>query len=115
MNSLDLTKNPSEQEFIQMLASRDDTKCDHVIWISDTGKLFITPLTNNVLANQLESHHQDMLCRFETLGRGNGYVGPDAAKDKEYVAEYFAHILKAWRVRHSGYISAFVEIPDETV
>jgi len=42
--------------------------------------------------------------RFESFGPYNGYVGPRAASDKEYINKQYKELLLAWEVGAKGYI-----------
>jgi hypothetical protein len=50
---------------------------------------------------------EDLAFRLETWDRGNGYVGPDAAKDGEWVSRIYKAVQDNWPQPALSYINIY--------
>jgi hypothetical protein len=69
-----------------LLASADDASAHHVLWIDTQHRVHLEALPTSLPPGHwAELNKARILLRQETLVRGNGYCGPDAALDRSYV------------------------------
>jgi transcriptional regulator with XRE-family HTH domain len=73
-------------ENVQKMIASDDDSQNSQVRVSKDGRVYI----DHVLFG--EERLEGVLFRSETLCAGNGYLGPEAAEDPEYVREVFKDI-----------------------
>ncbi len=105
---MNLKQNPTKEQLVNLIASKNDNAGHHMIWVSVDGDVsldLIPPARSPVgYADLLEDRMQ---FRFETMLAGNGYVGPDAARDYSWINRVFAGLLRNYESGARGYIDAF--------
>jgi hypothetical protein len=102
---LNLEDNPKPEQLAQLLAECDDNAGHHIIWVDYEGNVFIDMVPNNLTpAGWAEQNWGLYKFRFETAQKGNGYVGKEAAKDKEYVKNELESLIEHWKSGETGYI-----------
>ncbi len=82
----------------KLIASKDDS-ANRQIRVTKDGRV---SLSDVVGSQDLEN----LAFRFETMGRGNGYVGPDAAADDALVQRIYDALKKNWPTPTSTYVEA---------
>ena len=93
---MNLNTNPTVEELRELLKRCDDSAGHHVLWVSRAGDVELSHIPKTAPPNgQLNGQHDMQMC-FETFQAGNEYVGPDAADDKEWLAELFDNLVKEW-------------------
>lgn len=101
---MNLTQNPTPNQLKQLLMACDDGVAHHIPWVDNDGNVYITPLPDDSTPPGFEDANQrKMKFRLETLCMGCGYVGPDAAKDQEWVNELFEKFTRHWEQGTQGY------------
>jgi hypothetical protein len=102
---LNLNNNPSIKQLRELLQSCDDTAGSHVLWVDHQGTVHITLLDRKITPAVWAENMKDQIrFRYETYGRGNDYVGLEAAQDDEYVSSLFHKLLKDWQEEERGYL-----------
>lgn len=99
---MNLTKNPTIDDLKKLLATKEDTAGDHVIWTDNHGEVHIDTLPEDKGPGWISTMPMFRL-RYETLARENGYVGEQAAKDKNWTEALFATLTRDWKNRLTGY------------
>ena len=90
-----LTRN----ELLELIKNGDDTQ-NNQIRVTKTGIVF---LSQTIGAEDISN----LKFRFETFDAGNGYVGPLAAKDGEYIDELYNGLVATWKLNKTGYIDCW--------
>lgn len=100
--------NDFTEEKCAELFSEADDRILNQLRIDFNGFVFIS---KKVGAMELEN----IKARWETFGRYNEYVGPQAASDDKYIERQFKQIKLCWERNVTGYIDMPVEIlcPDK--
>jgi hypothetical protein len=93
---MNLNENPAQQQLRDLLAGHDDTAGHHVLWVDSNGEVNITTLPRGWPPVEFQPASAEVKLRYETFLAGNGYVGPEAAEDKEWVGELFDRLSKEW-------------------
>ncbi len=93
---MNLDRNPSKEQLQALLAHCDDTAGHHVLWVANNGDVAITTLPRNWPPVEWQASPADVRLRYETFLAGNGYVGPEAAKDSEWVSELLDRLTTEW-------------------
>lgn len=102
---MDLTNNPTKEELRDLLASAEDDKYHHIIWVDKLGIVYITPLDGDLSpAGWFEENRHRVKFRYETCVCGNDYVGENASRDEKYVNKLFSELLRDWQQGKMGYI-----------
>lgn len=91
INIFDIT----ESIYKDMLANAND-HYSHQVRVDWSGNVYISTITG---ANEID----DVKFRWESWNPGNGYVGPRAASDYEYVKKSVDSLKKCWEDGVSGY------------
>ena len=67
---MDLSNNPTRRELAELLAVCDDEATHHVVWVSNSGRVSITPLVPGMASIDVR-RRPDFRFQYETLiGRG---------------------------------------------
>lgn len=98
---MNLTTNPTIQQLSALLSPCDDTAGHHVLWVSKSGDVNIT-LLSNLSPIGFEQSTPSMALRYETFNAGNGYVGQDAAADLNYLHRILNDLVERWN-NYSGH------------
>ena len=78
-----------------MLANAND-EISHQLRVDWEGNVFLSTITG---AKEID----DVKFRWESWDAGNGYVGPRAASDDEYVKHSIESLQKCWKDDVRGY------------
>lgn len=97
---MNLNTDPIEK-LADLLSSCDDNAGHHVIWVDALGEVHITRLGESQAPWEFDGK---ALFRLETICRWNGYVGPEAARDKRWVSELHARLIREYRGGRRGYV-----------
>lgn len=88
-------KNITEAIYKDMLANANDC-ISHQLRVDWSGDVYISTITG---AEEID----DVKFRWESWDPGNGYAGPRAASDHEYVKQSVASLKKCWEDGVRGY------------
>lgn len=86
------------EQLRDLIASGDDSHHNQ-IRIKENGDIFLSAIIGAECLDGIKG-------RFETFNAHNGYVGPEAAADDEFVQRLFAAIQR-WRQRPCSYIDVW--------
>ena len=89
-------KTLTRDELVELIRNGNDNHHNQ-IRVREDGTIFLSSIVG---AESIEG----LRFRFETCDAGNGYVGVEAAKDKEYIDALYKGLLKAWNNGRRGYI-----------
>lgn len=98
---MNLKCNPSTNQLAALLGACDDKAAHHILWVSRSGDVNVTPLPYTLSPVGFERSIPDLLMRYETFQCGNDYVGAAAAADEEWVSRLFASLTARW-AEHAG-------------
>lgn len=98
---MNLNNNPTTQQLSKLMALCDDTAGHHVLWVSKSGDVNIT-LLSDLSPIGFEESTPSMALRYETFNMGNSYVGQDAAIDPIYLTRILDDLTTAWN-NYSGH------------
>jgi hypothetical protein len=102
---MNLDENPTQEQLRALIASCDDEAGGHVVWVDPQGGVHVTQLGWDITPGGWAAKMGDRIqFRYETFQCGNGYVGPEAAQDDEYVSGLFRSLLHDWQRGACGYI-----------
>ncbi len=90
----------TKDDYRKMVANASNKK-DHQLRVSKGGEVWMSRV---VAAQDIE----DLQFRWETYDAYNGYVGPKAASDKEYIDETYNELKWDWDNGGSGYIDLWL-------
>lgn len=88
-------RNITETIYRDMLANANDC-ISHQLRVDWSGDVYISTITG---AEEID----DVKFRWESWDSGNGYVGPLAASDSDYVKQSVASLKKCWEDEVRGY------------
>jgi hypothetical protein len=95
---MNLNDNPTPDQLRDLLRPWDDRAAHHVLWVDRAGEVHVTPMERkerrpgSVPTEVLDN----AAVRFETFWAGKGYVGPEAARDDEWVNEALDWLTRNW-------------------
>jgi hypothetical protein len=90
---MNLRDHPTIEQFRELLKQADDHAGHHVLWVKKNGDVELTRIPRDKTAKWFERKHPEMQLRYEMFEIGNGYVGPDAVGDDEYLSQLFDHLV----------------------
>ncbi len=92
---MNLKNDPTTIDLSELLMPLNDNASDHITWVDFDGEVHISKI--NLVKENAKFW-------YETLAAGNGYVGPQAANDKEYLEKELASLKRDWSKDARGYI-----------
>jgi hypothetical protein len=93
---MNLNQNPTKEQLKALFSSCDDAIGHHVLWVAKNGDVALTPLPSELTPVGFDQTNPDLLLRYETFVRGNGYVGQQAAEDEKFVDRIFKSLQSEW-------------------
>lgn len=93
---MNLNNSPTEDQLAQLLAKCNDNAGNHILWVDQSGDVFIDLVPGGMTPVGFEKSKPTMRMRCETYGQGNGYVGLEVAADADYVAEQLRFLQQGW-------------------
>lgn len=91
-----INKNFTMEQFRHMLSNADDRQHNQ-LRVDNDGEVYYS--YKHVGAQEIDV----VRFRYETFNAFNGYVGPKAASDKNYVAEEYEDLVYGWQHGAKGY------------
>jgi len=81
-----------------LMAPCDDDSASHVFWIRHDGEVFVTPTheADMSLGTRALLIRAGAVCIESALSCGERFVGPEAAADRDWVADYLKLLSDAW-------------------
>lgn len=105
---MNMKKNPNIKELKELYSKHNDKAYDHVLWVSYDGEVDISNFQDQQEWTNWKRNPLGIVrYYYERYHRGNGYVGPDAANDDEFMNEVFSNLKVDWNRQAEGP----VEIP----
>jgi hypothetical protein len=105
---MNLKDNPTIEDLKQLVANQEDDRYDHILYVTKNGDVHFSKLGPGLVpadwANKNKDNYQ---FRLESFHRGNGYVGPEAAKDDDWVFRLMNALVLNWQKKNVGYIDDF--------
>lgn len=86
----------SREQLVELIKNGDDSY-DNQIRVTKEGIIFLSRIVGAEDISNLRF-------RFETYDAGNGYVGPEAADDDEYIDDLYNGLIKTWKSNRTGYV-----------
>ena len=94
---MNLIQYPELEALRRLISQCDDRAGHHIVWIDQAGQMRVSRLPPGETPNMWSRTHQrQVAARLETFERGNGYVGPKAARDETYLKELLIKAREAW-------------------
>jgi len=84
---MNLKKNLTIIDLAELLMPLNDNASDHITWVDFEGDVQVTK--TSVIRENAKFW-------YETLELGNGYVGPQAANDQEYLGKELDRLKRDW-------------------
>ena len=101
---MNLSNAATLDQLKELISGCDDDQNSHVVWVDTEGEVRVTPIpAGKTPAGWAEERRGQIRFRFETLTAGSGFVGPDAARDEEWMARLFRSLTKFWDSGATGY------------
>jgi hypothetical protein len=93
---MNLNRNPTLQELRDLIAPCDDAAGVHILWVKQSGDVEIATVPRGSSLGDFRRDHPEMRLCCEPFQPGNEYVGPEAARDDEWVAELLDRLTTQW-------------------
>jgi hypothetical protein len=101
---MNMNNRPTIKQLRELIAAADDEADHHILWVDNHGEVSLTRLEGQVPAHWAASNESIVRFRYETLARGNSYVGPAAALKNTYIRELLADLVRDWRSGATGFL-----------
>jgi len=96
---MNLKNNPTTEELADLFRPLDDQNYSHRMWVDHDGEVHVS-----VIPEHEDEIRAKSKFRYESLDVGNGYVGPRAAADEEYIKKELEYLKRDWAKGADGYI-----------
>ena len=94
---MNANRNPTKEQLKALLSSCDDNKGAHVLWVNPDGDVQISLIPDDLSIPEWDNSMGDeILFRFGSYSRGNGWVGSKAAQSGEHMDRIFNDIVNLW-------------------
>jgi hypothetical protein len=93
---MNMENNPTVDELRGLIQGCDDRAGDHVLWVGKNGDVHVSRIPKNQTSADFEQAEPDMRLRCEAFEAGNEYVGPEAARDNDWIKELFRTLITEW-------------------
>lgn len=93
---MNMNRNPTVDELRKLIGACDDRAAHHVLWVAKDGEVHVSQVPKEESPNAFEERQADMQLRLETFQAGNEYVGPEAARDYEWMKQLFQALQGEW-------------------
>ncbi len=107
---MNLNVGPTLVQLQILIANGNDDDGHHILWVDNLGKVHLSLLPAHLTPNGFQDTTLSMRVRYETSDQGNGYVGPTASKDTEYVTRLFNSLVSTWKGLTPGGRVEYVDI-----
>jgi hypothetical protein len=107
---VNLRNSPSEEELRSLIACCNDYEAHHILWVDKAGYVYISVLPEELTPAAFEESLSQLLFRYETFAQGNGYAGPSASRDNEYVMRLFGNLLRDWNLYQNASEPIYIDI-----
>jgi len=96
---MNLKNNPTAEELADLLRHLDDQNYSHRMWVDHDGEVHVSVIPDH----EEKIRAKSKFC-YESLDVGNGYVGPRAAADADYIKKELEYLKRDWAGDAEGYI-----------
>jgi hypothetical protein len=104
---MNLAEHPSKANLKVLIALADDNEGSHMIWVSESGDVHIDVIPKHHAASAHADELPSMRFRLETLEAGNGWTGPRAASDDDWIERLYVGLTRHWKIGTRGYVDEF--------
>lgn len=102
---MNLNQNPSTADLAALLMRCDDESGHHIMWVDFDGNVYVSQVPEHLSpVGFIGTLGKQVKFRYETLVRGNGYVGPKAAADQAYLERELEYLKRDWAENSTGFI-----------
>lgn len=108
---MNLDNNPTKEQLAELLRPWDDRAAHHVLWVDRGGEVHVTKVAKSwPVPEPGPDVLNRALVRFETFEAGNGYVGPDAVADDEWLTDALDWLHHNWAAAKAASNPVFIRI-----
>lgn len=75
----------THEDLVKLLTTAVDDAGNHVLWIDEDFHIHLHLLGEGVNSDEFAQSQPSMIAKVQTLTASNGYVGPEAANDKNWI------------------------------
>lgn len=95
--------NPNKDKLIQLIAAQNDSEGHHILWVDNLGDVHCEVLPSDLTpAGWDKKMEGNFKFRMESYVRGNGYVGPEASRDDDWMSLLYSKLLEKWSSNTRG-------------
>jgi hypothetical protein len=95
-------QNPDIDALRKLIADADDTAGHHIVWLDLDGNVHVSLLVDEFPIEWEKRNENRYKFRLESFAQGNGYVGPEAAKDERHLKAMMAQLKHGWTMPGIG-------------
>src|SRR3954468_4933551 len=106
---MNMNMNPTVEQLRHLVEACDDHAGHHVLWVAKNGEVRVSRIPKDMTPTGFEDAQPEMRLRFETFQAGNDYVGPEAAKDREWISQLFDTLKKDWPVAEAKSVVEYID------
>ena len=89
--------HPIIEDLSKLIAEQDHNAGVHVIYIDKSGNVLVDTLLEEEGPPEWEARKaDDIYMRYKSLAKGRGHVGPQAARDAEWMKKMYQDLLRLW-------------------
>ena len=93
---MNLENNPTVDDLRTLLSVQNDDAGHHIVWVDASGNVHVDTVPDDDSPVGFARSLPNVKLRLETLQAGNGYTGPEAAKDDDWVKRLFNGLVENW-------------------
>lgn len=101
---MNLSENATLDQLRDLVSHCDADHENHSLWVDQQGEVHITAIPQDLTPALWATQHKDLIrFRFETFQAGEGYLGPEAASNDNWMNRLFNSLIRLWEAGATGY------------
>lgn len=100
---MNLDHNPTLDQLRQLVASVDDTQDSHILYVNKTGDVHLAVFRADTAVGADYANEETLQFVLDTFLIGEGYTGPQAILDQEWMDELLAELIDNWVCKTTGF------------
>jgi hypothetical protein len=100
---MNLNYNPTLNQLIQLMGSVDDSADSHILYVAKTGEVHLSVFRSDTAAGAGYANEDTLQFVLDTFMIGEGYTGPQAIQDPEWMDEVFSELNEHWACQTTGF------------
>ena len=101
---MNLAQDATVDQLRDLVAHCKAEEENYSLWVDQEGEVHLTAIPHELTPATWASQNRDVIrFRFETFQAGEGYLGPEAASNENWMNRLFTSLIRLWEAGATGY------------